>query len=258
MLSILITHYNRPGALGICIDAIRNLKFPLPIELIVSDDCSSPEKLEQLKKLPIDVLVTTPVNQGLASNINRGLKACRGNYIFYIQEDFIISPEILKVLPESIDLLNSGALQMIRFRANYVFSHLIPLSQHIFKIPKFSFRNFNINTFQYSDNPFLTTPTFFENQDYFLENVSGPYGETEFAIRVLKSSSKIGIADKNYFSANDNSTSVMITEPVKQQLGLKRKIWRFARALRQHLEWLLYQPKNRKLFTYKNQRTSNN
>jgi hypothetical protein len=138
-----------------------------------------------------------------------------------------------------------------------VFSHLIPLTKHISRIPKFSFKNFNINTFQYSDNPFLTTPTFFKNLDYFLDNTSGPFGETEFAIRVLKSNSKIGIADKNYFGANNASTSVMVTKPVKQQLGFKRRLWRFSRALRQHLEWLLYQPKNRRLYTYKNKRTVN-
>ena len=257
MLSILITNYNRPDALAICITAIKNLEFPLPVELVVSDDCSDPEKLIQLQKLPIDTLVTAPINQGLASNLNKGIKACKGDYILYIQEDFIISPEILNILPESITLLNSGALDMIRYRANYVFNHLIPLTKHISKIPKFSFRNFNINTFQYSDNPFLTTPSFFEKHNYFLENASGPYGETEFAIRVLRSTSKIGIADRNYFSANDNSSSVMVTTPVKQRLGFKRKLWRFARALRQHLEWILYHPDNRKLRTYKNKKAVN-
>ncbi|WP_456439204.1 glycosyltransferase family 2 protein [Psychroserpens sp.] len=257
MLSILITNYNRPDALAICITAIKNIEFPLPVELVVSDDCSDPEKLIQLQNLPIDTLVTTPINQGLASNLNKGIKACKGDYILYIQEDFIISPEILNILPESITLLNSGALDMIRYRANYVFNHLIPLTKHISKIPKFSFRNFNINTFQYSDNPFLTTPFFFEKHNYFLENASGPYGETEFAIRVLKSTSKIGIADRNYFSANDNSSSVMVTKPVKQRLGFKRKLWRFARALRQHLEWMLYQSDNRKLRTYKNKKAVN-
>ncbi|MFK7782438.1 glycosyltransferase family 2 protein [Psychroserpens sp.] len=254
MLSILITHFNRPEALAICIEAIIKIEFPIPIELVVSDDGSQLKYLDQLQDLPIDTLVTTPVNKGLASNLNRGIKACKGDYILYVQEDFIIKPEILNVLPESFELLNSKQLDMVRFRANYVFSHLIPLTNHVSRIPKFSIRNFNINTFQYSDNPFLSTPAFFERLNYFLENSSGPYGETEFAIRVLKSKSKIGIADKNYFGANVESSSVMVTETVKKRLGFKRKIWRFARALRQHLEWILYQPNKRKLFTYKNKK----
>lgn len=257
MLSVLITHYNRPEALAICIAAIRKLEFSVPIELVVSDDGSKPEHVKELHKLAIDTLVTTPTNKGLASNLNRGIKACKGNYIMYVQEDFIIKPEILQVLSESMSLLDSNTLDMVRFRANYVFNHLIPLTAHINKIPKFSFRNFNINTFQYSDNPFLTTPAFFERLDYFLENTSGPYGETEFAIRVLNSKAKIGIADKNYFGANAESSSVMITKPVKKDLGFKRKLKRLARALRQHLEWLLYQPKNRRLYTYKNERMIN-
>lgn len=250
-LSILITHYNRPKALAICIEAIKSIEFSMPTEIVVSDDASDSKNLSQLKALPIDTLITVEKNQGLASNLNRGIKACKGDFILYVQEDFIIKSEILKVLPESIELLSSKQLDMVRFRANYVFSHLIPLTKHIYRIPKFSFKNFNINTFQYSDNPFITTPNFFKKLDYFLENVSGPYGETEFAIRVLKSKSKIGIADKNYFGANSESSSVMVTHSVKKRFGLKRKIWRFARALRQHLEWVLYQPKHRKLFTYK-------
>jgi glycosyltransferase involved in cell wall biosynthesis len=254
MISILITHYNRPDALEKCITAIRNLDFPLPVELLVSDDCSDPEIMIQVQNFKIDTLITSSVNRGLASNLNKGIKACSGDYILYIQEDFIIDPEILNVLKESIDLLNTDAVDMVRFRANYVFNHLIPLTRHIFRIPKFSFRNFNINTFQYSDNPFITTPRFFKKHNYFLENTSGGYGETEFAIRVLKSSSKIGIADRNYFMPNDNSSSVMITNPIVRRSGVKRKLWRFARALRQHLEWLLYQPHQRRLRTYKNKK----
>lgn len=254
MLSILITHFNRPEALAICIAAIKKVKFQIPIELVVSDDGSRPENLSPLQELPIDVLVTSPKNKGLASNLNRGIKACKGDFIMYIQEDFIIKPEILNVLPESIDVLNSGQIDMVRFRANYVFNHLVPLTKHISIIPKFSFKNFNINTFQYSDNPFITTPAFFEKHNYFLEQASGPYGETEFAIRVLKSKSKIAIADKNYFDANVESSSVMVTHSVKKRFGFKRKIWRLARALRQHLEWVLYQPKKRKLYTYNNKR----
>lgn len=256
-LSVLITHYNRPKALQKCLEAILKLNFNCLIELVVSDDGSEPENLRAIQQLQIDHLVTTSKNQGLASNLNRGIKACTGDFIMYVQEDFIIKPEILNVLPESMDLISNGQLDMVRYRANYVFQHLIPVSQHIFRIPRFSFKNFNINTFQYSDNPFLTTRSFFESLDYFLENTSGPYGETEFAIRVLKSKAKIGIADKNYFAANTESSSVMVTTTIKRHSGFKRKLKRFARAVRQHVEWLCYNPRTRKLLTYSNARSVN-
>ena len=48
MLSILITHYNRPKALESCIKAIKELNFPFPIEIVVSDDCSDKENLSNI------------------------------------------------------------------------------------------------------------------------------------------------------------------------------------------------------------------
>lgn len=76
MISILITHYNRIEALFKCLDAFDSLNLE-DIEVIVSDDCSVPAIIEQLKVLKIDQLVLSKKNTGLASNLNRGLKACK-------------------------------------------------------------------------------------------------------------------------------------------------------------------------------------
>ena len=82
--------------------------------------------------------------------------------------------------------------------------------------------------------------------------MSGPYGETEYAIRILNTKAKIGITKNEYTLWQKEVKSVMETNhPVKKRKGSK-KFWRFARAVRQHFEWLLYSKSNRKLFTYKN------
>jgi hypothetical protein len=143
---------------------------------------------------------------------------------------------------------------MIRLRANYIFPNLIKVSEVVSRIPRFSFRNFNVNTFQYSDNPFLTKTNFYTKFGFYLDGVSGHYGETEYAIRILNSNAKIGITHKKYAKWQHDIKSVMaIKNPSKNKKGSK-KFWQFARALRQHLEWLLYSDSNRKLFTYINNR----
>lgn len=254
MLSILITHYNRPQALVACIKAIKDITFDFNYEIVVSDDGSDPDSIDLIKDLAFDTFVTADKNGGLAANLNKGIKACRGAYILYVQEDFIMQKDFNKVFLEGLQLLDSGVLDMVRYRANYTFNHLIPCTEHISRIPKFSFRNFNINTFQYSDHPFLTTPDFFERFGYYLECTSVGYGETEYAIRVMKSKGRIGITSRNYFRENSSAISTVYNRPLKRRIGVKRSIWRFVRALRQHLEWVLYHPKRRKLYTYKNKR----
>jgi glycosyltransferase involved in cell wall biosynthesis len=230
----------------------------MPFEIIVSDDGSDSKTQHFLKTLNIDTLLLSEENKGLASNLNKGLKACRGNYILYVQEDFLVRENFVDVIEESLKLLKDGTLDMIRYCANYRFKHLIPITKNINKIPRFSFQNFNNNTFQYSDNPFMTTPSFFTRFGYFLENTSGGYGETEYAIRVLNSNAKIGITNIYYFKHATNVASVMDVDTnkikSKKKKGIKKKVWRFARALRQHLEWILYNPQNRRLYSYSNKR----
>ncbi|RLD59980.1 MAG: hypothetical protein DRI95_16260, partial [Bacteroidetes bacterium] len=185
---------------------------------------------------------------------NKGIKSCKGDFLLYCQEDAIISQDIDKILLECLEILKRGKLDMIRLRANYKFPHLIKISENINKIPRFSFKNFNVNTFQYSDNPFITTKTFFEEFGYFLEGTSGPYGETEYAIRILNTNAKIGITKKKYALWQKEVKSVINTQiPIKKRKGSKQ-FWRFARALRQHFEWIMYSKSNRKLLTYKNRR----
>src|SRR5690606_7210222 len=126
------------------------------------------------------------VNSGLASNLNRGLKACSGDYILYCQEDFLLKKSLKNIFEECFKILDTGKLDMIRLTANYKFNKLSDVSENVSKIPKFSINNFYINTFRYSDNPFITKPSFFNKYGYYLDKTSGAYGETEYAIRLLK------------------------------------------------------------------------
>lgn len=255
MVSILFTHYNRPEELKKCLEGFRKLDVSNLI-YIVTDDGSELEYREQLLGLKVDKLIVSETNKGLTSNINRGLKECTTEYVLYCQEDFIPKMQLGERLPEIIQVLNTGAADMVRLKANYSFPKLIDLTENIKLIPKFSWQNFYYNAFQYSDNPFITTRRFFEKFGYYLENTSGPYGENEYAIRIMKSKAKIAIVREHLFSDNKNAPSVIDSKKTNKGSRTLKKIGihKFLRAVRLHLEYLFYNPKNRGLLTIKNQR----
>jgi len=78
MLSILITHFNRPNALNKCLEVLHEINWGIPFEIIVSDDGSTLENIEIINKTKIDTLLLSDKNLGLASNLNKGIKACSG------------------------------------------------------------------------------------------------------------------------------------------------------------------------------------
>lgn len=252
-ISFLITHYNRPNDLAKCLAAIRSLNL-LDSEIVVCDDASHEEHLKTIQDYQIDQLIVAEMNQGLAANINKGIQACQGEYIVYCQEDFILNSKIVDILPKCVVLLKGGKVDMIRFTSNSVFNKLIPLTATISLIPKFSFQNFFQNYYQYSDHPFVTRKSFYDKYGSYLENTSGRYGETEYAIRILKSNAKIGITNNRFASTIEGSFSVLINESkeANKEYKVNKKWIKIARALRLYLELILYDKSKRGLVTYKN------
>lgn len=252
-ISFLITHYNRPLDLAKCIEGINSLEVS-NYEIVVSDDCSDDDYVKLLQGFTIDKLILSNTNQGLAANINKGIEACQGEYIVYCQEDFILNSEISAILPECFELLNSQRADMIRLRSDYKFYKLRKLTRNIFLIPKFSFRNFLVNAYQYSDHPFITTRAFYDRYGYYLENTSGDYGETEYAIRVFKSEAKIAIIPNKYISSVEGSRSVIdrYVNSKAVKLKINKSLFKLARAFRLHFECILYNRSRRGLITYKN------
>lgn len=252
-ISFLITHFNRPSDLALCIDGIK--KIPISnYEIVVSDDGSTVENIELIKSYAVNQLILAPFNQGLAANINKGLAVCRSEYVIYCQEDFVLNSEIATILPECFYLLENKKADMIRFTSNFHFKKTIPLTPLISRIPKFSFHNFLYNYYQYSDHPFLTKKSFYEKYGYYQEHTSGRYGETEYAIRILKSNAKIAITNKFMAFSIVGSQSVLANESSKKngKKLINKSLIKLARAFRLYFECMVYCNSKRGLLTYKN------
>jgi glycosyltransferase involved in cell wall biosynthesis len=255
LLSILITHYNRPTDLMQCIEAIQHANFANS-EIVVSDDGSDLETIKLIKTYGIDKLILSETNKGLAANINKGLKACKGEYVIYCQEDFILNAQLKKILPECIDLLEKQKVDIIRFTSNFQFNRLIKLTDSTSLIPKFSFKNFTQNYYRYSDHPFIAKRHFYDTYGYYLENTSGRYGETEYGIRICNTNAKIAITNKPFASTIEGSQSILINEfdTNKPKIKVNKPFIKLARALRLYFEWVFYRKNKRGLISYKNGR----
>ncbi|NNC50927.1 MAG: glycosyltransferase family 2 protein [Flaviramulus sp.] len=255
VISILITHYNRPTDLLQCVKAVHKANIA-NYEVVVSDDGSTIENIKIIETYNIDKLILSDVNNGLAANINKGLKACTGQYVIYCQEDFMIKPEINDIMSECINLLKSKKADLIRFSSYFQFNKLIWLTETISIIPKFSFYNFTQNYYRYSDHPFITKRSFYETYGYYLENTSGRYGEMEYGIRICNTSAKIAITNISYASTVEGSQSILINEFASKKLKVKfnKSFIKIARAIRLYFEWVFYDRKRRGLITYRNGR----
>lgn len=249
VLSILISHYNRSEALKECIESFRNLNMDISYEFVICDDCSEINHLNEIKKINSIKLIQSEFNSGLGANINKGLKNCSGEFILYCQEDFLIRSSFINIVNEILELLQNDKMEMIRLTANYKFPKLQFVSENVSQIPKLSIKNFLYNAFQYSDNPFIIKNGFHEKNGFYIENIKGSYCELEYSIRIMKSKVKVGILNQYVFNSS-SCESVLNYRPEVKKIRIK-KLYKFLRALRLHVECFFYDFKRRELLTYR-------
>ena len=207
-ISFLISHYNRPDSLKNCIGSILNLNLnKKKFEIVISDDNSDEVNLNKIKNYTFDRLISSKTNTGLASNLNRGIKKCEGEFIVYIQEDFIFLEESKSHILRSIEFIQNGKSEMIRFKSPNYFKKFKTIDS--FKlIPRFSFKNFLFEHYRYSDNPYIVEKSFFEKYGLYKENVNTSYGECEYMVRMMKLNPKIATLSVNIVMHNDIEGSV--------------------------------------------------
>lgn len=194
-VSLLITHYNRPGSLERLLNNFKDLNCSFG-EIIVSDDASKPENLKQLFELQKSFnfkLITTEKNKGLGNNINKGQKAASKLLTLYVQEDFIAKPEFPVKLENAISFLRKDSdLDVVRFYAYTLFPYLKPIG-HGFSLMEFDASNI-FGTYQkfymYSDHPHIRRTSFLEKFGEYKEGVNVEKAEYSMMMSFLKKKGK--------------------------------------------------------------------
>lgn len=188
-ISLLITHYNRSHSLENLLKnmSLLNCKFG---EVVVSDDGSTDEHLEYLRKLQDRFgfkIVRSDINRGLGHNINKGQDAVTKKYTLYVQEDFQATPLMPVKLNEALILMEQDAeLDYIRFYAYSRFPYLSPYKNDFLKMYIKPFALNYRKIYNYSDHPHLRRSDFFLKFGRYAEGLKGDRTEYRMCVSFIQ------------------------------------------------------------------------
>ncbi|MDN3585404.1 glycosyltransferase [Pedobacter aquatilis] len=198
-VALLITHYNRSKSLERLLENFQKVNCSFG-QVVVSDDGSKAEHLEQLKLLKEQYnfdLITTPKNKGLGNNINKGQDAVTLPYTLYVQEDFIPLPGCEKPLKDALSILETEDFDTIRFYSYLQYTHKEPYRNGFSKMV-FNHGSTNLDKFPlYSDHPHLRRSNFFEKFGRYAEMKNPEKTEFDMMISYLQHKGK-GLLFDNY------------------------------------------------------------
>lgn len=103
LVSVVIITYNSGRFICETLESVKKQTYK-NIELIISDDCSTDDTIEKVqlwinknKNYFVDVkLITVEKNTGVTCNVNRGYRACKGEWIKGLAGDDLLEPTCIE------------------------------------------------------------------------------------------------------------------------------------------------------------------
>lgn len=90
LISIVIVTYNSQNDIQRCVQSIQQ-STELPYEIIVVDNNSTDNTIEQLKSFHDVKVVFNPKNRGFSAATNQGIDAARGDYVVFLNPDTMVT-----------------------------------------------------------------------------------------------------------------------------------------------------------------------
>jgi len=99
-VSVIVPFYNAESHIKKCLDVLLNQDFIEPFEIIMVDDASTDnsQNIIKMQNSPLLKLCSLPSNAGPSAARNVGLKNAKGEYVFFLDVDDVISTSTLKIL----------------------------------------------------------------------------------------------------------------------------------------------------------------
>lgn len=175
-VSLLVTVYNRSSSLRRLLENFKLLNIAFG-EIIVSDDRSKENHLAAMKDLQNEFdfkLITTPVNRGLANNINKGQRTVSLPYTLYVQEDFVPKIKFIQYFNNALEILKKDqTVDTLRFYAYFPYPYTKPYSdgfdEMIFEPSLLKWNH--LKFYVYSDHPHLRRSNFIEKFGEYKEGI---------------------------------------------------------------------------------------
>ena len=202
LISVLFITYNRLDLLQKTLDCfLKNTTYPRNrLQLIVCDDASPRFVQEEIRKMPFDIFLCSLVNRGLGANTNQGLAAATGDFIFQLQDDWLIE--------QPSDYLEQGVwalrrfehLQFIRYTVKGTYDYFPVLNyednRHQKKNIQFFCKRQSDVAFSfliYSDQPHLKKASFHRQIGPYAEGINMEDTEVDMSRRFLKSTAEAAV-----------------------------------------------------------------
>ena len=120
IFSIIVPIYNSEKYLKDCVNSILNQNFK-SFQIILVDDGStdnSPSICDELKKIHKEKIeVIHKKNEGQLASRMQGLKIASGDYIYYVDSDDTIEPNLLS---DIYDVIKNNSIDVILFKFRYI------------------------------------------------------------------------------------------------------------------------------------------
>lgn len=186
LVSVLFLTYERVHLLRRTLESfVRNTDYP-HLELVVSDDGSSTAVQEDIRDMPFDKVVLAPRNRGSGSNYNAGQRACSGEYLLFLQDDWECQGPA-GYLRDAVKALQAHPkIGLVRFYGLDTGVNAVrPIDEDLFEIQKPE-RVTSANRHVYSDTPHLKSRALIEAVGEYREGVPTEQCELEYQDRFLQ------------------------------------------------------------------------
>jgi glycosyltransferase involved in cell wall biosynthesis len=106
LISIIVPVFNLEGYVSHCLQSVF-LQDLSSVEIIIVNDGSNDGSLEEIQStinrlVPVNIQVLTTVNKGVSSARNLGLKTARGDYVYFLDGDDIVTCDFLETVKSKL------------------------------------------------------------------------------------------------------------------------------------------------------------
>lgn len=207
LISIAIATWNRTGYLYHTINCIRKYTTYPNIEIVVSDDGSEDISLlkKVCRKLKVDQLILNN-HGGMGSNFNAAIRACKGDYILHMEDDWELMPVCNDYIQECLEAFDKhetlGMIRLQHWRDTDI--------DQIFATDKLSILTLKPAgmIYVYTSSPHIKRRSFHEKVGYFEEGRTAGDTETIMAEVFNKQNEvKIGFLKKCFVHTGKKSVA---------------------------------------------------
>lgn len=121
LISVNVLTYNGEKLIGQCLRSVSGQTYP-NIEVLIIDNASKDKSVEKVLETKIKFplrIIENKENIGFAAGHNQGIKECRGDYVFCLNQDVILEKDFIEKIVERMEKDEKiGAIQGRLYKIN--------------------------------------------------------------------------------------------------------------------------------------------